>query len=890
MSAAPRPQRPRLNPFVLPSETGFRFLLLVSAVLGSALFAYNWLYFTLSDRRHELLVSLRCDARFKGALSSLATAPPADAQSINRYAKRTHAFTDCLAAVTHPKGYWMMAGVAGLAVLAFVLYAIAPQWRMRRGRLAPLTAQDAEDVLAELGDLCRRAGLRRTPAFVWNPLDSSVSGLAFGAVGRYRVSVPGGLVTKYHTDRDAFRAIVLHELAHIRNRDVDRIYLTIAIWNAFVVAAALPLVIALATGGDARTFIDVGWRLVVLTGFVYLTRNAVLRTRELYADVRADTTGGGAIRRLVGAPAVSRDRPLRRLLRVHPSPASRAHTIADTDSLFTVGAGEALGAGIVMTLVFHQLVTLITFYDPDPDPTLWLAALGVAPLVVGIVGMEIWRAALRATLRGTSIGGVWTAGLALGAGALLGEVLSFDQIGSVAGTRHPVAELVSSLSGGVPVQPGIVSTAVFGWGVVWVAVLVCGMIAWAWWVAAGASIWLRRGAHTDPRPAMVGGYLAAVAVLTVWLGTFFLTYEDVWPAYLLLHASTQAVIDEVKAGAWIGPEGIYRLVTDTDIRYFASRWFVIPTLIVVAVFPLAAALFHRTPRAVSGASFLDPPEPTSPAWPPFRIVRAVLVGVAVGVGIWLAVIALRAGIHAWNGVDRRTTDSFSLALFYWMLAITLIGQAIAACIGATVAPAARVFHGALAGLVAGAIGGGTLALGRTVDSCVTPLSLNAHAHRCPELASSAFVRIAYEYVLGEGILLGLGAGALVALVAYAAEPCPGAQRRTRLAIAGVTLVALVGGSTAGAVALGGGGGHQAVPPPATSRPATSPNLLSVPVVVGQYSALLRYMSAGRSAAVAGDFSAAAANRLRATQALETWLAANQDRNPAEPAPDHVHAR
>src|SRR5262249_33100088 len=154
----------------------------------------------------------------------------------------------------------------------------------------------------------------------------------------------------------------------------------------------------------------------------------------------------------------------------------RVDTLADPDALFRVGAGEALGAGIVMTLVFHQLLTLITFYHPDPNPTIWLAALGVAPLVVGIVGMEIWRAGLQAAIRGTQIKGVWTAGLALGAGALLGEVLSFDQLGSVTGSRTPVAEIITTLSGGVQMQPGLVSSAAFGSGGVWVAILIGSMV------------------------------------------------------------------------------------------------------------------------------------------------------------------------------------------------------------------------------------------------------------------------------------------------------------------------------------------------------------------------------------------------------------------------------
>ena len=58
-------------------------------------------------------------------------------------------------------------------------------------------------------------------------------------------------------------AIVLHELGHIRNRDIDQTYLAIAIWWAFVVAALLPMAVLLILRqlGPAPSLI---WRAVIL--------------------------------------------------------------------------------------------------------------------------------------------------------------------------------------------------------------------------------------------------------------------------------------------------------------------------------------------------------------------------------------------------------------------------------------------------------------------------------------------------------------------------------------------------------------------------------------------------------------------------------------------------
>ncbi|MFK0258318.1 M48 family metalloprotease [Streptomyces sp. NPDC090445] len=65
---------------------------------------------------------------------------------------------------------------------------------------------------------------RRTNLLV-GLLDGSVNGLTFGRAGKRYVMLSRGLITLHRTDPEALRAIVLHELAHLRNRDVDIAYL-----------------------------------------------------------------------------------------------------------------------------------------------------------------------------------------------------------------------------------------------------------------------------------------------------------------------------------------------------------------------------------------------------------------------------------------------------------------------------------------------------------------------------------------------------------------------------------------------------------------------------------------------------------------------------------------
>jgi hypothetical protein len=151
-----------------------------------------------------------------------------------------------------------------------------------------------------------------------------------GRVGPYVVAMGAGLVGQYYADRPTFLAIVRHELAHLRNRDVTQTYLAIAIWRAFLLVALLPFAVNLVTQ-PVEVVAGVAWRVAAMAALVVLTRNAVLRARELSADVRASTWDGpsGALRRLLTPQPGPKPARWRALLSVHPDLATRRRTLDD---------------------------------------------------------------------------------------------------------------------------------------------------------------------------------------------------------------------------------------------------------------------------------------------------------------------------------------------------------------------------------------------------------------------------------------------------------------------------------------------------------------------------------------------------------------------------------
>ena len=216
---------------------------------------------------------------------------PTGEPGLAQFTAGSKAYSACVSDLYRYQLSWMLGGSAALLIAAGAIMLALPLWITRRRHLQPLTAEDAPAVLDAVAELAREQELD-APRLLWNPVDPAPGGLAFGHPGRYSIALSGGLVVKQATDLPAFRAIVRHELAHIRNRDVGITYFTLAIWYAFLLVAVLPFAVTLL--GDTGVAIwSVTWRLLALAALVYLTRNAVLRSREIYADLRASVPDGG---------------------------------------------------------------------------------------------------------------------------------------------------------------------------------------------------------------------------------------------------------------------------------------------------------------------------------------------------------------------------------------------------------------------------------------------------------------------------------------------------------------------------------------------------------------------------------------------------------------------
>jgi Zn-dependent protease with chaperone function len=654
----------RLNPFAFPSATDFRFWLLILAVLGASLFTFERLYFSVPANQERY---------FEAAQRCLAVSPNFN-QPLRQALSEMDSTGNCMAAANLTIVAWGMLGVVLLIAVAVLLYWFSPGWKIKKDKLEPLLVEDAPEVMEMLGELTKEAGLDRSPAFLWNPLNLAAGGVAFGRLGRYCVALSGGLVTLFYTDLPAFKAIVLHELAHIKNKDIDKTYLTVNIWRAYVLVALLPLVMSL-MGSSAGVVFGIGWRAGVLALLVYLTRNAVLRTREVYADVRASSWGGAkeALERVLVGLKGSEKNKIESLLQVHPDPAYRQAAVKDPAVLFKISIWDSLAVGIAASISFASLEAIISATLPNATllPSLIAASL-LASMAAGVVGLEVWRAVFASQALTRWPVRLLPAWLGLGVGIWIGRNTSFLRYIEIRGAEANLVELAARL----------------GFTLVWMGVLLLGLMIWSSWVAGGASVWLKIAAtQRDPRLIMAGGLGIAGFSLVVWLGSllFLAKFDNNSSMILMTFLITALALPSVVA---------YSLIT---LLVSVSLW----------IFPISAWLWRNRIQPVSEAEWAymepNPIQQRRPAPLQLNPWRALATGLGAGLVFCAVFLLVRGGLRVGLAEAVRDTDQFKLMLHYGSMAGAVLLQGLVAGVVALWLKRLALAHGLL-----GAFGAGSL--------------------------------------------------------------------------------------------------------------------------------------------------------------------------------------
>jgi Zn-dependent protease with chaperone function len=717
----------RSNPFAFPSNVDFAFGLLVAVVLGTSLLIYLAIANTVeSGFESQAQQNARCEA-LAGPLSQSDTL-----QDRERWLS---AFSACQNGRGRPVG-GVVAGLAALSIGAAGIYALSPAWKIRRARLVPVTAGETPELLEELRGLRLVAGVDHEPTFVWNPLNMACSGLAFGLPGRRFVAISGGLATKLWTDPGVFRAVVLHELAHLRNGDVDKTYATVAVWWSFVATALLPFALVI-PWSDLSIVPRRVLSLTALALVVYLLRGAALRARETYADVRASTWSpfaDGLDRALPSGPpeAPGWRSPLsqvRHWFSLHPLPSVRRHAVRDPTPLFATSFWFAAGTGVAGSLSLVGAVAVVDILVPGAGD--WAAAVVFAGLVVGVAGLALWRAVFLAEVRDVPMRGLWRVAFGLAAGLAVGDLLSLSATASV------------------PDGFALTGAPLLIFDLVWYGLLLVGTTLFLRWVAACASTWLPAVATREsPRLAFSLGAVPAVLVLAVGLEFLFYiaatrTTGGILPASIVAEALSGQAGFPLPAGPYFDAALALTLLV---LQVAASPFFYTAAQLLWLV-PLAAWLYRRraAPVATARWALLDPIQALPPhsVAPPLRPGLCVVVGFLGGILFGLVSVPVSLGLQAVSsgglsvwllygqsalGVFLQTIVAFVLALSVRRVGAIhgLFGAFICGCVVAIVALADTLLTVGLAGLQVRGLVAATLTTYLNVAALITvPASAGA---------------------------------------------------------------------------------------------------------------------------------------------------------------------
>ncbi len=380
--AVTRPAQPRLDPHALPPATAGRFLLLIATALAGSVQVYGWLIGRLG------VVSDAPQRCVGGARGPGATLMP-DAL-IDWYSR-------CEVWASLREAQIIGAMMLVFAVVTGAIWLATPRW-IARG-MTPLTELQDDECLGETAKrvihIVEEHRFRRDPMLYADFASGPGTNRAFGRAGRYAIALDLALLrdAAARPDDPRLESVLRHELAHLRNRDIDLTYLTIAVWWGFLAAVALPFTLVAVRA--PASLADFTWRIGIVLLLVWGVRAAVLRSREYYADVRSVRTveqETGLLRALGGATSPRR----RRLgyLAYHPTARSRVDVIHTGERLFRLSPGVAAAAGALVGLAFPPAYHLAELILPDDVYEKgWACGFVFGVLTAAVLTGAVWRAA-----------------------------------------------------------------------------------------------------------------------------------------------------------------------------------------------------------------------------------------------------------------------------------------------------------------------------------------------------------------------------------------------------------------------------------------------------------------------------------------------------------------
>jgi len=456
------------------------------------------------------------------------------------------AFDRCVSGTFRLEGLFVLAVAVAAPALAAMLSLVAPGMTQRRlARSGGFDSRDAAARFEKLYDQTRLAGRRRPRLFVGGL--GQREAYTTGLPGRRSlIVIPPKLAGFAASDPRRFDPVVLHEMGHVRARDVSWVSSVRHItWITLPVIALACIPQVFDSGGGQFSGTVVAQAAVFVAGSVLIARE-LLRRREIEADRQAARwlgspeplcrlleAGRRAVHLKPGGAGEWWSHPLAR----HPSPAARIAAMRDPLGRQDGGLVYTLVAGVVAVMAMNTSYFLTWALDEVDGG--WLPARVSAVVAALVLGLSLTPALVRraARARRTSMPAAWwqpvagtASGMLIGAlippGATPGAtasilagmdlrriIITLFLAGAGAGLATLTASLASLAADGRPHRRPAARTA-------WLTATVCGCAAAALWPVPGFTTgqtwwyWVTDILPADQWRWLVVPYLGTVLLLT----------------------------------------------------------------------------------------------------------------------------------------------------------------------------------------------------------------------------------------------------------------------------------------------------------------------------------------------------------------------------------------
>lgn len=263
---------------------------------------------------------------------------------------------------------------------AFVFYKRHPSKIRLQKMILPVTEKD-EKLKEKVYQLAKQANVP-LPQIEMEPHGhNNIGGQVFGTTNPYSIRLEGGLRTWLKIKPEMFKAVVLHEFAHIANQDIARSYYSHGVWWSIGRFLAIPFLIVIgvypikaifwgilegnllerltvALPEAARLFFEIGTMLAV----TFMIWARLLRIREYYADWQAAMWGAmKGLKRIFQEQIERGEKQYSKfsLFQLHPTARERLDVLEHPEKLFKVSKAFSALVGVLLAYLLSGLFYVV---------------------------------------------------------------------------------------------------------------------------------------------------------------------------------------------------------------------------------------------------------------------------------------------------------------------------------------------------------------------------------------------------------------------------------------------------------------------------------------------------------------------------------------------------